>query len=666
MDKNVSKQNVYSSDYIMPTLSVFILVGLYAVSRANYLLFHSLAEIFSIVIAFSIFIIIWNARRFMDNSYFLIIGVAYFYIGGIDVIHTLAYKGMGVFKGDSANLSTQLWIAARYLEALSFLFATFFLKWRQRTIFVFTFYAAVSGLLLFTIFFWQIFPVCFQEGAGLTAFKKTSEYVISLILVFAVGLLFQKRAAFDTRVLRLLIASIIVTIAAELSFTFYVSVYGVFNLIGHFFKIISFYLIYRAIIHIGIQKPFALLFRDLKTHEEALEKARDELEKRVIERTAELGKVIEQLKQEISERMQAEEELRKSEERFRTIADLTYSWEYWQDEDGDFIYISPFCEQITGYKAQEFINDPDLLMKIVDPVSQQDYKKHLEDIRKTKGVLHLDYRIVRHDGQERWVSHYCRPVYSANGTSLGRRSSNRDVTERILAENKILKYQEQLRVITWELSLAEERERRRIAIDLHDKVGQTLAMSQFNLKRLHQAVGSNDINASLENIIQLLDVAISDMRSLTFDLSPPALYELGLDAALDELADQLQQEYGLPITVKDDGQSKPMSENARVILYRATRELMLNVVKHAQARQMIVSINKKNGKISVEVSDDGVGFNTTQIFKRLARTKSLGLLSIRERLNPLNGEMDIISTPGKGTVVTMKLPFEQIELDTET
>ncbi|MBW2324263.1 MAG: PAS domain-containing sensor histidine kinase, partial [Deltaproteobacteria bacterium] len=92
----------------------------------------------------------------------------------------VAYKGMGVFKGDSANLSTQLWIAARYLEALSFLFATFFLKWRQRTIFVFTFYAAVSGLLLFTIFFWQIFPVCFQEGAGLTAFKKTSEYVISL------------------------------------------------------------------------------------------------------------------------------------------------------------------------------------------------------------------------------------------------------------------------------------------------------------------------------------------------------------------------------------------------------------------------------------------------------------------------------------------------------
>ncbi|MBA7697105.1 hypothetical protein ES703_105763 [subsurface metagenome] len=108
---------------------------------------------------------------------------------------------------------------------------------------------------------------------GLTPFKKISEYIISLILLASIAVLIQRRKAFDTGVLRLLLASIMVTIASELSFTFYVHAYGLPNLIGHFFKIISFYLIYKAIIQTGLINPYNLLFRNLKQSEEVLRKS---------------------------------------------------------------------------------------------------------------------------------------------------------------------------------------------------------------------------------------------------------------------------------------------------------------------------------------------------------------------------------------------------------
>jgi PAS domain S-box-containing protein len=254
---------------------LLVVSGLYLTSRYNYLLFHSLAEIFSIVVAGGIFMVAWNSRRFLDNHYFLFLGIAYLYLAGIDLLHTLAYSGLGVFPGHGANLSTQFWIAARYLEALSLLVAPFFIGRKLRTDLVFFAYALVFALVLISIFYWHSFPLCYIEGNGLTLFKKISEYVISLILLAALGLLWQRRNAFDQSVLTLLGLSILLTVASELAFTFYVSVYGLSNLIGHFLKIISFYLIYKAIIQTGLVKPYTLLFRNLKQNAEMLQESEE-------------------------------------------------------------------------------------------------------------------------------------------------------------------------------------------------------------------------------------------------------------------------------------------------------------------------------------------------------------------------------------------------------
>ena len=247
-----------------------ILFGLYLTSLYSYLLFHSLAEIFSIIIACGIFMIAWNSRRFLDNQYLLFIGIAYLFVGGLDLVHTLAYKGMGVFSGYDANLPTQLWIAARYLQSISLLLAPLWIGRKLKINPMLLAYGVVVALLLLAIFPWQVFPDCFMEGRGLTPFKKISEYIISLILMTAIVLLIQRRKEFDPIVFRLLSGAILTTIAAEVAFTFYESVYGLPNLVGHLFKVVSFYLIYKALIETGLVRPYDLLFRNLKKSEEAL------------------------------------------------------------------------------------------------------------------------------------------------------------------------------------------------------------------------------------------------------------------------------------------------------------------------------------------------------------------------------------------------------------
>ena len=273
-----SMTTAFSKKYWIYSSAVIVLLGLYLTSLYSYLLFHGLVEIFSVIVAFGIFSVAWNSRRFMDNNYLFAIGIAYLFIGGLDLVHTLAYKGMGVFIGHGANLPTQLWVAARYLESLSLLMAPFLLRRNINTSRLFIGYTAAFILILLSIFYWNIFPDCFLETSGLTDFKKLSEYVICLILGLSILATAQKREEFDPIVFKLIIASIASTIVAELAFTFYMSVYGLSNLIGHYFKIISFFLIYRAVIVNGLKKPYSLMFRNLKQGEETLRREKDRLE----------------------------------------------------------------------------------------------------------------------------------------------------------------------------------------------------------------------------------------------------------------------------------------------------------------------------------------------------------------------------------------------------
>jgi len=292
-------------------LALLALAGLYVLAQYNYLLFHTSVELFSVVVAIGIFMIVWNTRTYIENGYLALLGTAYLFIAGVDFIHALAYKGMGLFANGDANPATQLWIAARFLEAGTMAIAPFFLRRRGRHGVALGVYAVALALVILSIFVWRVFPTCFVEGAGLTLFKKVSEYVISLLLAAALAFLFRRRGEFDRRVFGWLAISLGLTIGSELLFTFYVSVYGISNLVGHLFKLASFCLIYRAIIETGLRRPFALIFRQLKRSQEASQVANSSLEQRVSEGTEELRETNAQLRREMRERLSAEQQLRR-------------------------------------------------------------------------------------------------------------------------------------------------------------------------------------------------------------------------------------------------------------------------------------------------------------------------------------------------------------------
>lgn len=250
------------------SLAIVALIGLYIISYYNYLLFHTLSELFSIVIAVTVSLIAWNSKKYIKNDYLIFVGIAYFFIAVMDLIHTLAYKGMSIFTSYD-YYANQLWIAARYIESITLLTAFLFLSKsvKVRPYRIVYIYIAISALVYLTIFFWKIFPECYNHHTGLTPFKKISEYIISLILIISVLLLVKNKRYFDQKVYRLLIVAITCTIISELAFTFYISNYGFSNMIGHYFKIFSYFAIYKSIIETGLTKPFHLLFRELKQNE---------------------------------------------------------------------------------------------------------------------------------------------------------------------------------------------------------------------------------------------------------------------------------------------------------------------------------------------------------------------------------------------------------------
>ncbi len=276
-------------------LSAVLLLSLYLSSFYSYVLFHSLIEIATIAVAAMLFILVWHTGAYGGNDYLRLLGIGYASAALIDLVHTLAYKGMNVFPGYDSNLPTQLWIAARYLQAATLFAAPLVVGRRLNVRAAVVVYAAAITALLALIFSGN-FPDCFLEGSGLTAFKIYSEYTISAALLVSLYVLFRKRAYFDPSVFAFAAGSIVCTVLSELSFTAFVSLYGFANLVGHFFKLAAFCLLYRAILVTGLKQPFDLIFRELKQAELSLRKAHDTLEEEVDKRTAELRTSEERLR----------------------------------------------------------------------------------------------------------------------------------------------------------------------------------------------------------------------------------------------------------------------------------------------------------------------------------------------------------------------------------
>jgi len=375
----------------------------------------------------------------------------------------------------------------------------------------------------------------------------------------------------------------------------------------------------------------------------------------------------------ITERKRSEEAFKKTKDHLDNIIESSLDVVVVSDSRGYITRVNKSFFKLTGYSEKEAIGKH---ITEFTPYEEGTYESTSGEMIEIKEFISDTLEVIEKtlfaEGKTfNWETYYlCKdgkvtPVetniaylYNKKGDVIGSVGINRDITERKRAERKIMEYQNQLRSLTSQLILIEEQERRRFADYLHDQIGQILFVLKLKLGTLQNTVSSDHTVSVLGDSLHTIDQLISDTRSLTFELSPPILYQLGLEAALEWLTERTSKEYGMIITFEDDGEEKLVDDDVKILLFQSVRELLINVAKHAQAQKAMVSIQEDNGHIRICVEDDGVGF--TPAHKQITKdeSKGFGIFSIKERLDHLGGHMEIVSKAGLGTQATLIVPLE--------
>jgi len=374
-------------------------------------------------------------------------------------------------------------------------------------------------------------------------------------------------------------------------------------------------------------------------------------------RTVELEKANEEMRLEIIERGRVEKALLESESRFRTIIREAAMGIALIDKQGRVIEGNPALQAMLGYSPEELqgleftrINHPENA-----EVSREILRKLLNG---QDEVCRVETRYVRKDGWIGWGRQSISLVREADGHPQFILALFEDITARRESEEKISTYQEQLQSLASELSLTEERERRRLATVLHDQIAQLLILAKAKFEKIQESTLYRNLVKPMEEIRRLIEESIRYTRACIFELSPPILYDLGFEATMEWLAEHMQEQYGLTVEVEDDEQTKPLDNETRVLLFRGVRELLFNVLKHAKASRARVCMQRQGDQLRVTVEDDGKGFTPDQLSCAPDKMEGFGLFSIRERLNYSGGSMEIKSTPGQVTRVILTIPLQ--------
>jgi PAS domain S-box-containing protein len=347
---------------------------------------------------------------------------------------------------------------------------------------------------------------------------------------------------------------------------------------------------------------------------------------------------------------------RASEARFQTIFEAAPWGIALVDRDGRIVDSNPSLQRLLGYQPEELLNQG-----FAEFIRSEDARRchtlFRELVEEGSPSLQMEVPYIHKDGQVVWSRLTVSPVRGPKVEDQFAICMIEDISNQKQADRDIRTYQEQLRSVASELSLTEERERRRLATDLHDHVGQILALAQIKLGAIRESASSTQLAEPMDDIRRLIEQTIQYTRSLTFELSPPILYDLGFEAAVEWLAELMHEQHGITIKVQADRASKPLSDEFRVLLFQTMRELLGNVVKHTNAKHIRVFIGREHDTLQVKVEDDGLGLGASPEIP-LDGPYAFGFFSIRERLKYLGGSLNVETEPGWGTRVTLGVPLK--------
>jgi PAS domain S-box-containing protein len=355
-----------------------------------------------------------------------------------------------------------------------------------------------------------------------------------------------------------------------------------------------------------------------------------------------------------TQRRQAQEALSHSEARLAEAQRIAHLGNWDWDVATNGLYWSDEIYRIFGLEPQQLGATYDAFRARVHP---DDREMVADAVNRCLGQgvpYSIDHRISRPDGTERIVHEQAEVFRDPSGRPVRMAGTVEDVTESRLRERNLKDATEKLRMFALDLSMAEEKERRRIASEIHDRLGQGLAMCRITAS-LSRAAAPGDAAAMLAGLVTQLDSVIAEARSITWELCPAALYDHGVKAALEPLAVSLKPR-GITFSASgDDGADLPVE--IRVALFKSLRECVNNIVKHARATSVAVTLARQGSLFVASVTDDGVGFDPALLPATPRQDRGFGLYSIRERLAAMGGRLDLESAPGKGTTALLTVPI---------
>jgi PAS domain S-box-containing protein len=387
---------------------------------------------------------------------------------------------------------------------------------------------------------------------------------------------------------------------------------------------------------------------------EALRRAHDELELRVIERTAELQRTVRALHDEIVERGLAEDMLRRREQEFRTLAENTPDMVIRYDLACRRFYANPAYERETGIPVSEALHmEPGSPWQRDPPV--EEYKARLQQVMQTGVPAEIEMRSKNAEGHNVYHALHVVPERNPAGKVVGALAIGRNITAFKETERRLKESQHLLRELAARNEAVREEERKHLTREIHDELGQYLSALRLGMSVMGLQFGEENpaLGKKIQDMVKLVDAMIKVVRNVVSSLRPAAL-DMGIVSALEWLADEFRERTGMHcgLEMSDD---IPLDEKRAIQVFRIVQESLTNIGRHADASEAEITLDRNDSHYVLEVRDNGKGFDPA-----VRKKKSFGLVGIRERALMLGGEVDITSAPGHGTAIRVCFPLDNV------